>query len=71
MRPEDISAQKHTSPEELRDRVSNVQFQKDTKEFAELCASMPADKDALREGILQKDVLEKLKRVEKLSRYLR
>ena len=41
------------------------------KELAELSASIPADVDRVNRGLLPKDVLEKLKRVEKLSRQLR
>ncbi len=69
--PEEISAQKLPSPEDIRARVANAQFQKDAKEFAELCASIPADMDGLRQGVLSRDLLEKLKRVEKLSKRVR
>jgi len=38
MRPEEIEAQKHSSPEDLRARAANLQLQKDVKELAGLCA---------------------------------
>jgi hypothetical protein len=41
MHPEEIQVQKHTSPEDMRARLANVQLQKDAKELAELCASVP------------------------------
>ena len=36
MHPEEIQAQKHASPDDLRARVANVQLQKDAKELAAL-----------------------------------
>lgn len=69
--PAEVQAQKHASPEEMRERLSNAQFQKDTKELAEVCASIPNDMDGLRQGLLSKDLVEKLKRVEKLSKRVR
>ncbi len=69
--PVDMQAQKHATPEDIRQRLSNAQFQKDAKEFAEVCTSIPNDMDGLRQGLLSKDLVEKLKRVEKLSKRLR
>ena len=71
MHPEEIQVQKHASPDDLRARVANVQLQKDAKELAELCASVPGDMDGVKQGLLSKDLLEKLKRVEKLSKHVR
>jgi hypothetical protein len=36
-----------------------------------LCASVPSDMDGVKQGLLSKDVVEKLKRVEKLSKRVR
>jgi hypothetical protein len=69
--PAEIQVQKHTTPEDMRARVSNLQLQKDAKELADLCASIPSDMDAVKQGLLSKAVLEKLKRVEKLSKRVR
>jgi hypothetical protein len=71
MHPVEIQVQKHTSPEDMRERLANVQLQKDAKELAELCASVPGDMDGVKQGLLSKDLLEKLKRVEKLSKHVR
>ena len=71
MHPEEIQAQKHSSPDDLRARVANLQLQKDAKELAELCASVPQDLDGVKQGLLAQDLLEKLKRVEKLSKRVR
>jgi hypothetical protein len=69
--PEDMQVQKHPSPDDMRARIANVQLQKDAKELAELCVSIPSDMDGVKQGLLSQDVLEKLKRVEKLSKHVR
>jgi hypothetical protein len=69
--PNDVDVQKQVTPEEMRDRAARVQLQKDAKELGELCASVPTDMDGLKRGVLSKDALEKLKRVEKLSKRVR
>jgi hypothetical protein len=69
--PEDVQVQKHPSPDDMRARVANVQLQKDAKELAELCATVPSDMDGVKQGVLPQDALEKLKRVEKLSKRVR
>jgi hypothetical protein len=71
MHPVEIQAQKHPSPDDMRDRMANVQLQKDAKELTELCASVPDDMARIKQGLLSKDVVEKLKRLEKLSKHLR
>jgi hypothetical protein len=71
MHPEEIHAQKPVSAEDIRERVSDLQFQKDTKELADLCASVPADLDGLQQGLLPKKTIEKLRRMEKLSKRVR
>jgi hypothetical protein len=69
--PAEIHVQHHATAEEIRDRQSGPQLQKDAKDLAELCASIPADLDGVKQGLLAKDVLEKLKRMEKLSKRVR
>jgi len=71
MHPPEIDAQKHASPEDLRDRMGDVQFQRDAKELAEICASVREDMDGLKQGLVSKDLAEKLKRMEKLSKHVR
>lgn len=71
MHPVEIQAQKHASPDDMRDRAANLQLQKNAKELAELCASVPDDMARVKQGLLSKDVVEKLKRVEKLSKAVR
>ena len=69
--PQEISVQHHATPEEMRDRFANVQLQKDVKELSELCNSVPHDMEALKQGALAKDVIDRLKRMEKLSKHVR
>ncbi len=71
MHPEEIHVQKHPSPDDTRARVASLQFQKDAKELAELCASIPGGMNGVNQGLVSKDLLEKLKRVEKLSKRVR
>jgi len=51
--------------------VNEIQLQKDSKALAELCASISAEMNAIQRGALPKDVVEKLKIVEKLSKRVR
>lgn len=71
MNPVEIQAQKHVTPDDLRVRASNVQFQKDVDELRELCSTVPGDMEAVKQGLLAKDLLEKLKRMEKISKRVR
>jgi hypothetical protein len=71
MHPEEIQVQKHPSPDDMTVRVANLQLKKDAKDLAELCASVPGDMEGVSRGLLSKDLLEKLKRVEKLSKRVR
>ncbi len=48
-----------------------VRLQRDAQELAELSALIHADVDRANRGVLSKDVIDKLKRVEKLSKQLR
>jgi len=69
--PEEFQVQKQLSPDDMRARAANLQLQKDAKELAELCASVPSDMNGVKQGLMSQDVLEKLKRVEKLSKRVR
>ena len=71
MHPEQIQVQKHPSPDDMRTRGASLQLQKDAKELAELCASVPSDLAGVNQGLLSQDVVDKLKRMEKLSKRVR
>ena len=52
-------------------RVDLAQAQKEADDLARTAGTIPADVASLRKGILPKDVIEKLKQIEKLSKHLR
>ncbi len=52
-------------------RVDLAQLQRDADELARTAQSIPTDVASVRKGILPKDVIEKLKQIEKLSKRLR
>jgi len=52
-------------------RVDAAQLQREASELASLAQSIPPDVDRINKGALPKDVLEKLKRIEKISKHLR
>ncbi|HEY1263316.1 MAG TPA: hypothetical protein VGF06_07320 [Terriglobales bacterium] len=62
---------RQTGAQDAGPAVDVKQLQKDAKELAALSASINADMDYVNKGLLPKDMVEKLKRVEKLSKHLR
>jgi hypothetical protein len=48
-----------------------LEMERESKELSQIASSIPGDVDQLRKGLLPKDVTEKLKRIEKLSKQLR
>lgn len=68
---EEIRAQKIPSPEDIRARLSNAQLQKDVDDLSRLSRSVADDMDAMQHGLFQKDLLDKLKRLERLSKHVR
>jgi hypothetical protein len=71
MRPQEIQVQKQPSAEDRMARANSLQLQKDAKELAGLCASVSNDMDHVGQGLLPKESLDKLKRLEKLSKRVR
>ena len=69
--PEEIHSQKPTSPDDMRARVANLQLQKDATELSDVCASVPHDIDGVKQGRMAQDLVDKLKRLEKLSKRVR
>ena len=69
--PIEIQAQKHASPEEMRDRLASIGFQKDAKELIDLCGTVGKDMEATKQGMLSKDAIDRLKQLEKLSKRVR
>ena len=52
-------------------RLDNVAMEREAKEMAALAASIPADIEQLKKGLLPSNAFDKLKRIEKLSKQLR
>ena|SRR5215472_2657732 len=68
---EEIHAQKIPSPEDIRARLGDAQLQKDVDDLSRLSRSVADDMDAMKRGLFQKDLPDKLKRLEKLSKHVR
>ena len=66
-----LPADRATLEPQKKPPVDTVKLRRDAQELAELSASIPADINRANRGLLSKDVIEKLKRVEKLSKELR
>ena len=52
-------------------RIDMVQLQRDADDLSRTAQTIPADVANIRKGMLPKDVIEKLKQIEKLSKRLR
>lgn len=48
-----------------------VQAEREARELSDLAKSVPLDVEHVNQGLMPKDMLEKLKRIEKLSKHLR
>jgi len=70
-RPPEINAQHSPTAEEMRSQLSNAQLQKDARELADLCSSLLVDLDGVQQGMLPKDLPDKLNQVKKLSKKVR
>jgi hypothetical protein len=63
---------RQTQPPQIsKRRVDTTQIQKEADELARMAQTIPADVASVRKGMLPKDVIEKLKQIEKLSKRLR
>lgn len=56
---------------ETSTRVDRVRLQREAQELLELSQSLQPDLQHVKQGLLPKDTVEKLKRIEKLSKHLR
>ena len=69
--PLDTQTQKSGQPQTLPRQIDFVQVQKNADDLARLAQTIPPDVASMRKGVLPKDVTEKLKQIEKLSKRLR
>jgi hypothetical protein len=58
----------HTLPHQ---QVDFLELQRESRELSDLAHTVPADVESVSHGLLPKDLMEKLKRIEKLSKDLR
>jgi hypothetical protein len=52
-------------------RIDPLQLQREARELSDLAKSLPADMNQVNHGLLPKDTIEKLKRIEKLSKHMK
>ena len=69
--PVEIEAQRHVSPEEMRERLTGAELQQDASELAELSAALRKDMDAVKQGMVVNGTIDRLKKIEKLSKRVR
>jgi hypothetical protein len=70
--PEPLDPQNPTQQPSIPSRrVDLVQLQKEADDLARTAQTIPSDLANVRKGMLPKDVIAKLKQIEKLSRHLR
>jgi len=70
--PADRSSTAPDQPPPIRRAHADpLQLQREAKEMLELSQSLQLDIDQVNHGLLPKDTIEKLKRIEKLSKHLR
>ena len=52
-------------------RVDPLQLQREARELSDLAKSLPGDMERVSRGLLPKDTIDKLKRIEKLSKHIK
>jgi len=55
----------------LKPHIDRLQIEREARELSDLAKTLPTDIDHVNHGLMPKDVIDKLKRVEKLSKHLR
>jgi len=66
-----IVAAPDTASTPVNPRIDLIAVQREAAELARTAQSIPVDVESVKQGILPKDVLQKLKQIEKLSKHLR
>ena len=70
--PAPADAQATTSPETSQKKhFDSVQAEREARELSDLAKSIPLDIEHVNQGLMPKDMMEKLKRIERLSKHLR
>jgi len=58
-------------PRAARSHISSQALQREAAQLADLAASIPPDVQNVSQGLMDKDLVQKLKQIEKLSKHLR
>jgi hypothetical protein len=69
--PSTVSDEPTEKPRQGPPQPNYVDLERKARELADLAATVPNDIEQLKKGLLSKDVPDKLKRIEKLSKELR
>ena len=69
--PLDPQSQKKEQPQTPPHRIDPTLLQNEADDLARIAQTIPSDVASVRKGMLPKDVIEKLKQIEKLSKRLR
>ena len=64
-------AEPEPAPLNSTHRIDPIQLQREADDLARTAQTIPTDVASVRKGILPKDVIQKLKQIEKLSKRLR
>jgi hypothetical protein len=67
----DKTSASENPPVTPKQRIDTVQLQREAREMLELSQSIQLDVNSVNHGLLPKDAVEKLKRIEKLAKHLR
>jgi hypothetical protein len=68
---QELEAQNETAPSVNRRSVDPITLQKQANQLADLAASMPLAVQNANKGLLEKDLVQRLKQIEKLAKQLR
>lgn len=69
--PAGVSVPPVRAPNPPLPRMDAIALQREAKQLLDLSQSLQPDVEALQRGLLRKDIVEKLKKIEKLSKHLR
>jgi hypothetical protein len=66
-----VSPNEPTHQTKKYERLDTVTMEREAQELSALAGSIPYDVEQIKKGLLPKDVVDKLRRIEKLSKQLR
>jgi len=69
--PSDHSNAEQPRTERMRPQMDFLAMERESKELSDLSQTIPGDVELLKKGLLPKNMIDKLKKIEKLSKHLR